>query len=67
MWEVDPPGPTEEKSKVKTEMDFYSDPQEMLTLTSLVERFLEYVRIDTTSDEHSGSSPSTERQFVLAR
>jgi tripeptide aminopeptidase len=48
-------------------MDFYSNPQEMLATTSLVERFLEYVRIDTTSDEHSESCPSTERQFDLAR
>jgi tripeptide aminopeptidase len=48
-------------------MEFFSDPQEMLTGTSLVERFLEYVKIDTTSDEHSDSCPSTERQFVLAR
>ena len=48
-------------------MDFYSDAQEMLADTSLVERFLEYVRIHTTSDEHSDSCPSTERQFVLAR
>jgi tripeptide aminopeptidase len=48
-------------------MDFYSDAQEMLADTSLVERFLEYVRIRTTSDEHSDSCPSTERQFVLAR
>ena len=47
-------------------MDFYSNPREMLANTSLVERFLEYVRIDTTSDEHSDSCPSTERQFVLA-
>jgi tripeptide aminopeptidase len=38
----------------------------MLATTSLVERFLEYVRIDTTSDEHSDSCPSTERQFALA-
>lgn len=48
-------------------MDFFSNAQEMLTRTFLVERFLEYVRIDTTSDEHSDSCPSTERQFVLAR
>ncbi len=48
-------------------MDFYSNPQEMLANTSLVERFLEYVGIDTTSDEHSDSCPSTERQFVLAK
>ncbi|MBT8398074.1 MAG: peptidase T, partial [Gemmatimonadetes bacterium] len=51
---------------MKTEMDFYSNPLEMLANTSLVERFLEYVRIHTTSDEHSDSCPSTERQFVLA-
>jgi tripeptide aminopeptidase len=48
-------------------MDFYSDAQEMLASTSLVERFLEYVRIHTTSDEHSDSFPSTERQYDLAR
>jgi len=47
-------------------MDFYSDAQEMLANTSIVQRFLEYVRIDTTSDEHSDSCPSTSRQFVLA-
>jgi tripeptide aminopeptidase len=48
-------------------MDFFSNAQEMLANTSLVERFLEYVKIHTTSDEHSDSYPSTERQFVLAR
>lgn len=47
-------------------MDFFSNAQEMLTNTSLLQRFLEYVRIDTTSDEHSDSCPSTERQFALA-
>jgi len=47
-------------------MDFFSNAQEMLAKTSLVERFLEYVRIDTTSDEHSDCCPSTETQFVLA-
>jgi len=47
-------------------MKFYADPQEMLADTSLVQRFLEYVKIHTTSDEHSESFPSTERQFVLA-
>jgi tripeptide aminopeptidase len=59
--------PDEEENKVKAEMEFYSNAQEMLADTSLVERFLEYVRIDTTSDEHSDRCPSTERQFVLAR
>ncbi len=48
-------------------MRFFSDPQEMLAGTSLVERFLEYVKIDTTSDEHSESCPSTKRQFDLAK
>ena len=31
------------------------------------ERFLRYVRIDTQSDEQSGSYPSTEKQLVLLR
>ncbi len=48
-------------------MDFYSDPREMLANTSLIERFLEYVRLHTTSDEHSDNCPSTKRQFDLAR
>jgi len=48
-------------------MNFFSNPQEMLAATSLVERFLEYVKIDTTSDEHSESCPSTEKQFILAK
>ncbi len=30
------------------------------------ERFLNYVKIHTTSDEQSGTHPSTQRQFVLA-
>ena len=52
---------------MKAEMEFYSNAQEMLVNTSLVQRFLGYVRIHTTSDEHSDTCPSTERQFVLAR
>ena len=31
----------------------------------LEERLLRYVRIDTTSDEASSTSPSTERQYDL--
>jgi len=54
-------------SEVIAEMDFYSDAQRMLAETSLVDRFLDYVRIHTTSDEHSDGSPSTDRQFVLAQ
>jgi tripeptide aminopeptidase len=57
---------TAEEAEVKADMDSYSDPQELLATTSLVQRFLEYVRIDTTSDEHSDNYPSTKRQFVLA-
>jgi len=52
---------------VSAAKEFFSDPQEMLNDTSLVRRFLEYVKVHTTSDEHSDSQPSTERQFVLAR
>jgi len=59
--------PRERKNKVSPEQHFYSDPQEMLANTSLVERFLEYVKIHTTSDDRSESCPSTERQSVLAR
>ena len=31
------------------------------------ERFLDYAKIYTTSDDHSTSHPSTARQFDLAR
>ncbi len=31
------------------------------------ERFFSYVKIDTQSDEHSASTPSTEKQLNLAR
>ena len=31
------------------------------------ERFLEYVKIHTTSDDTTGTHPSTARQFDLAR
>ncbi|MEE8591870.1 MAG: peptidase T, partial [Spirochaetia bacterium] len=33
----------------------------------LLERFLRYVRIDTTSDRHSKSTPTTAGQLELAR
>ena len=46
---------------------YFNNPDEILEATSLVKRFAEYVKIHTTSDEHSESSPSTERQFDLAR
>jgi len=35
--------------------------------TGLVERFTRYVRVHTTSDRHSDTTPSTSRQFDLAR
>jgi tripeptide aminopeptidase len=36
-------------------------------MKDVVERFLEYVRIDTRSDEDSDTNPSTEKQFDLAK
>lgn len=34
--------------------------------SSLIERFLRYVKIDTQSDEESGTHPSTDKQYDLA-
>jgi tripeptide aminopeptidase len=48
-------------------MAFFTDPLSLLTRTRLVERFVEYAKIDTTSDGGNEHCPSTERQFVLAR
>lgn len=36
-------------------------------ITSVAERFMRYVRIDTQSDPHSSSQPSTEKQKNLSR
>lgn len=36
-------------------------------MSSLLKRFLDYVRIDTQSDEHSLASPSTSKQLVLSQ
>ena len=36
-------------------------------MSSLIERFFRYVQIDTQSSETSQSSPSTDKQFDLAR
>ena len=33
----------------------------------LLDRFIRYVKIDTQSDENTGTSPSTDKQFDLAR
>lgn len=48
-------------------MAFFDDPQVLLNQTGLLESFIRYVKIDTTSDSGSESCPSTERQFDLAR
>ncbi len=48
-----------------------SEPRELLEepwlRRRLLERFLRYVAIDTTSDRHSGRRPTTEGQLELAR
>lgn len=36
-------------------------------MSSVVERFLRYVQIDTKSDDRTGASPSTEKQHNLAK
>ena len=36
-------------------------------MIDVVKKFLDYVKIDTQSDENSQSCPSTEKQFVLAK
>ena len=33
----------------------------------VLERFLKYIKIDTQSDENSETTPSTEKQFNLAK
>jgi tripeptide aminopeptidase len=47
-------------------MRAFDNPQEILNSTKTVERFLEYARIDTQSDEKNEACPSTEKQRVLA-
>ncbi len=47
-------------------MGFFSDPEKMLAETQVVDRFIRYVKIDTTSDEKSPTCPSTECQWELA-
>lgn len=36
-------------------------------MTDVIERFLEYVRLDTQSDEYTGTQPSTAKQHDLAK
>jgi tripeptide aminopeptidase len=45
----------------------FDDPSDILTRTRIVDRFLDYVRIDTQSDESSTTCPSTAKQLELAR
>jgi tripeptide aminopeptidase len=48
-------------------MKFFSDPAQLLKETSIVDKFIEYIKIDTTADDHCEECPSTLGQFVLAR
>ena len=36
-------------------------------MTELLERFLKYVKVETTSDDSTGTTPSTPNQLVLAK
>jgi len=47
-------------------MKFFDDPLTLLNDTRLVERFVEYTKIDTTSDANNEQCPSTQIQFDLA-
>lgn len=51
----------------RTPLRAFDDPHALLASTSIVDRFLRYVRIDTQSDESSDTCPSTAKQFDLAR
>jgi tripeptide aminopeptidase len=55
------------RSTGRREMKFFDAPLELLASTRLVERFIEYAKIETTSDGACEKCPSTERQFDLAR
>ena len=48
-------------------MRAFDDPSAVLSRTRVVERFLDYVRFDTQSDETSETCPSTARQLELGR
>ncbi|MFO8073282.1 MAG: peptidase T [Polyangia bacterium] len=48
-------------------MKFFDDPKALLDETNLVDRFVRYAGVHTTSDGNSETCPSTERQFDLAR
>ncbi len=48
-------------------MHDFNDPADILGRTRIVDRFLDYVRFDTQSDEDSDTCPSTAKQLELAR
>ena len=48
-------------------MRAFDDPAAVLSRTRIVERFLDYVRFDTQSDETSDTCPSTAKQLELGR
>lgn len=48
-------------------MRVFDDPAALLESTTILERFLRYVAIDTQSDEDAEGCPSTEKQWDLAR
>ena len=45
----------------------FAEPSAVLSRTRIVERFLDYVRYDTQSDETSATCPSTAKQLELGR
>jgi tripeptide aminopeptidase len=45
----------------------FDNPSDLLRRTRIVERFLDYVRLDTQSDETSETCPSTAKQLELGR
>ena len=48
-------------------MRHFDSPAEILAQTRIVEQFLDCVRFDTQSDEHSPTCPSSSKQFELGR
>lgn len=47
-------------------MEFFNNPQKLLTETGLVRRFAAYASMDTRSDENAATFPSTPGQRLLA-
>lgn len=48
-------------------MKQFKDPLDILAKTRLVDSFIEFVKIDTQSNEESNSNPSTEKQLNLQK